>query len=117
MPRKSRKVESPETPRKIRPALSEDAREQQLISLAVDCAERQMMDGTASSAVIVHYLKLGTAREKLEMKRLEKEIAYQEAKTQAIKSGDEMKEMYKNAIDAMRRYSGYDDEEEYDDDY
>ena len=117
MPRKSRKVESPETSRKIRPALNEEAREQQMIALAVDCAERQMIEGTASSAVIVHYLKLGTAKEKLELKRLEKEIALQEAKTKAINAGEEMKELYKNAIDAMRRYGGYDNEDDEYNDY
>ena len=59
--------------RKIRPALTPEARENQLIALAIDRAEQQLLDGTASSQVITHYLKLGSSRERLERERLENE--------------------------------------------
>ena len=41
--------------RKIRPALTPEARENQMIALAVDLAEKQLLEGTASSQVITHH--------------------------------------------------------------
>lgn len=92
--------------RRSRPALTTEARENQLISLAVDLAEQQLRDGTASSQVITHYLKLGTRRERLEQEILEKERDLKEAKIKATQSTEEIKELYKDALAAMRRYSG-----------
>ena len=93
--------------RKLRPALTPEARENQLISLAVDLAERQLMEGTASSQVITHYLKLGTAKERLEREKLEKENELLRAKTEAIQSAQRVEELYENALNAMRAYSGF----------
>lgn len=93
-------------PPKRRPATSPEARENQIVSYAIDLAEQQILNGTASSQVLTHYLKLGSMKEKLEMKKLEKEIALAEAKTQALQSAKRMEEMYANALDAMRSYSG-----------
>ena len=98
---------------KGRPALTPEARENQMIALAVDLAEQQLRDGTASSQVITHFLKLGTTRAELEKERLKVEIKEREAKTKAIESGEEMKVLYDNAIKAMRNYSGYGDADEY----
>lgn len=92
---------------KMRPALTPEARENQMIALAVDIAEQQMRDGTASSQIITHYLKLGTMREKLEMKRIEQEIELQKAKTKAIDNMEESRVLYENAIKAMKEYAGY----------
>ena len=92
--------------RKIRPAISPDARENHLISLAVDLAEKQLLEGTASAQVITHYLKLGTAKERLERDKLEKENELLRAKTEAIKSAQRVEELYMNALNAMRAYSG-----------
>lgn len=92
---------------KMRPALTPEARENQMIALAVDIAEQQMRDGTASSQIITHYLKLGTMRERLEMKRIEQEIELQKAKTKAIDNMEESRVLYENAIKAMREYGGY----------
>lgn len=92
---------------KMRPALTPEARENQMIALAVDVAEQQMRDGTASSQIITHYLKLGTMRERLEMKRIEQEIELQKAKTKALANEEEMKVLYENAIKAMREYGGH----------
>jgi hypothetical protein len=91
----------------MRPALTPEARENQMISLAVDLAEQQMRDGTASSQVITHYLKLATTREKLERDLLEQEVALKRAKTELIQAEKEHGEMYKKAIAAFREYSGY----------
>lgn len=105
MPR--RKAVSPSEPsQKMRPALTPEARENQLISLAVDLAEKQLREGTASSQVITHYLKLGSTKEKIEKEILEKQKELIEAKTRSYQSADEMKELYANALAAMRDYRG-----------
>lgn len=109
-----KKVGSSNKPVKMRPALTPEAREGQLVSLAVDLAEQQLRDGTASSQVITHYLKLGSMREKLERERLQEEINLQKAKTRAYDSAEEIKELYAEALKAMRNYSGHDEEESYD---
>lgn len=92
--------------RGIRPALTPEAREKQMISLAVDEAERQMREGTASSQIIVHYLKLGTTFAELEKEKLKKENELLNAKTEALQSAKRVEELYKDALNAMRRYSG-----------
>lgn len=97
---------SQSSPRKIRPALSPESRENQMISLAVDLAEKQLIEGTASSQVITHYLKLGTMNHKLELEKLEKENALLKAKTESLQSSQHIEELYADAIKAMQRYSG-----------
>lgn len=101
------------TGRKMRPALSVEARENQLISMAVDLAEQQLRDGTASSQVITHYLKLGSTREKLENKLKMKELELMEAKTKQINNAEESKVLYEQALKAMRNYAGQGDPDEY----
>lgn len=101
---------------KIRPALTPEARENQLIYLATNLAEQQLLDGTASSQVITHYLKLGSTKERIEKEILEKQKELIEAKTESLQSAKRIEELYANAITAMRRYSGHggdiDDESE-----
>lgn len=110
------KVTSTEPPRKVRPALTPEARENQMIALAENLAEKQLLDGTASSQVITHYLKLGTVREQLERERLEKENALLVAKVEALKSAKRSEELFSEAIKAMKRYGGHSSvEDEYDD--
>ena len=92
--------------RKIRPALTPEARENQLIALAIDRAEQQLLDGTASSQVITHYLKLGSTKERLEREKLERENELLRAKAESIQSAQRIEELYKNALDAMRSYRG-----------
>ena len=98
-----------------RPALSPEARENQMIALAVDLAEKQLRDGTASSQVITHFLKLGTTRAELEKEKLRIENKKTEAQIKSIQSADEMKVLYENAIKAMRTYGGHGDPDEYED--
>ncbi len=111
--KKAKAVTSSESSRKMRPALSPEARENQLVSLAVDLAEQQLRDGTASSQVITHYLKLGSTKEKIEKEILEKQKELIEAKTQSLQSAQRIEELYKNALDAMRNYSGQGDPDDY----
>ena len=98
---------------KTRTALSPENREAQLIALATDLAEQQLRDGTASSQVITHYLKLGTTRAELEKEKLKRENKVLEAKAEALKAGEEMKVMYADALKAMRNYAGYGAPDEY----
>lgn len=100
------KVKGNTSSKKIRPALTPEARENQMISLAVDLAEQQLRDGTASSQVITHYLKLGSIREQLERERLIEENRLLQAKAKALDSQEEIKKLYVDAINAMRNYSG-----------
>ena len=104
----------------MRPAMNPEMREQQLISLAVDLVEQRLRDGTASSQETTHFLKLASRKAKLDTERAALENEMIKAKTQAIRDQADMKTLYKDAIEAMKRYSGnasnsYDDEEdEYD---
>ena len=97
----------------MRPALTPEARENQLISLASDLAEKQLREGTASSQVIT----LGSTKERIEKEILEKQKELIEAKTQNLQSAKRIEELYSNALNAMRNYSGHgsgdDDEEDY----
>lgn len=109
---KKKMISSSKTSRKMRPALSPEARENQLVSLAVDLAEKQLLEGTASSQVITHYLKIGSTRERLEKEIMEKQMKLIDAKAKSLDSNDELKELYKNALVAMRNYSGHGDSED-----
>ena len=77
-----------------------------MISLAVDLAEKQLREGTASSQVITHYLKLGSTKERIEKEILEKQKELITAKTENLKAAARVEELYKEAISAMRKYSG-----------
>ncbi len=83
-----------------------------MISLAVDLAEQQLVEGTASAQVITHYLKLGTTRERLEQEKLRRENILLEARAQATASGERIEALMNNAIKAFRGYSGQDDGED-----
>lgn len=101
-----KKAEQKTFDRKIRPALTPEARENQLIALAIDRAEQQLLDGTASSQVITHYLKLGSTKERLEKEKLERENELLRAKTESLQSMQRIEELYTNALNAMRTYNG-----------
>jgi len=90
--------------RKRAPATDPEAREQQLIALAVDLAEKKLLDGTASNQLICHYLKLATTREQLEKDKIKKEILQLDAKTKAIQSTARLEELFIKATNAMKSY-------------
>lgn len=102
---KSEQSSSKDT-RRMRPARSPEARENQMISLAIDLAERQLMEGTASSQVITHFLKLGSTKEKIEKEILEKQKELISAKTESLQSAKRMEEMYAETMSAIRDYRG-----------
>ena len=98
------KKTSTEVARKTKRAATPEARENQMIALAVDLAEKQLTEGTASAQVITHYLKLATTREKIEKEILEKQKDLITAKTDQIKSQATSEELYAEALAAMKRY-------------
>lgn len=87
-------------------AIDPKDRENQLIALAVDLAEKQLLEGTASSQVITHYLKLATEKERLEREILAEQAKLVAAKTEAIESAKQTEVLYREALSAMRAYSG-----------
>jgi hypothetical protein len=88
------------------PATTPEARENQLLSLAFDLAEKQLRDGTASSQVMTQFLKLGSTRERLEQERLAMEVELLEQKKEQLASQARVEELYGEAIKAMRAYNG-----------
>ena len=105
---------SNEKSKQLRPALTPEARENQLIFLAIELAEKQLREGTASSQVITHYLKLGSTKEKLEREILTEQKKLITAKTEALESSKKVEELYAEAITAMKGYSGGGEVIEYD---
>ena len=109
------KTDTSKPARKLRPALTPEARENQLISLSMDLAEQQLMDGTASSQVITHFLKLGTAKYQYEAEKLKHDTELVKAKTEALESAKNVEALYAEALKAMKTYSGIHVEEDYED--
>ena len=104
MPARRRKTELDQPRRK--PATTPEGRENEMVSKAIDLAERQIEEGTASSQVITHFLKLGSTRERLEQQRLEHENELTRVKIEAIESQQRVEELYREALTAMRSYAG-----------
>ncbi|MBO4540755.1 MAG: hypothetical protein J5736_02130 [Bacilli bacterium] len=117
MPKKTEKPQPKPIERKIRPALTPEARENQLIALAVDRVEQRLLDGTATSQEIIHFLRLGSIKEQLEMEKLKKENELLKAKTEAIQSAKNTEQLFAQALAAMKSYGGNYGEEEEDDEY
>lgn len=109
------RVKSPNPPsstKRVRPALTPEARENQLISLAVDLVEQRLINGTASSQETTHFLKLASSKARIEKEILEKQKELISAKTEALQSAKRVEELYADAIKAMRKYSGHGDSED-----
>ena len=97
--------------RKPRPALTPEARENQLIAKAYDLVEQRLEDGTATSQETTHFLKLGSSRARLELEKIRRETEVLVAKREAYESSKRIEELYAGALQAMRTYNGIDDEE------
>lgn len=105
MPARRQRSSQPESLRH-KPATTPEGRENEMVSLAHDLAEKQIRSGSASSQVITHFLKLGSSRERLEQERLEHENELTKVKIEALESQQRVEELYKEALTAMRSYSG-----------
>lgn len=110
---KTKVASSSKSSRKVRPALSPEARENQLISLATDLVEQRLIDGTASSQETVHFLKLATRKSRLENEILEKQKELMDVKKDVMQSTKRLEEVYEKALSAMRNYSGQGDPDDY----
>ena len=95
------------TTRKSRPALTPEARENQLIAKAYDLVEQRLDDGTATSQETTHFLKHGSVKAKLEPEKLRKETDLLVSKKEVLDSAKRMEELYSEALDAMKRYGGH----------
>lgn len=105
-------MESPRAPRRLRPGLSPEADENQLISLSIDAAKKMLVEGTAPTSIVLHYLKLATTRERMEREMMATQKELMEAKKQALESQAKVEQLYADAMKAMQRYSGYGDTDE-----
>lgn len=101
---KEKPVETPSE--EFVPELDPEAREAQMINLAVRQAEKQLREGTAPAQIVTHYLKLATVRERKELEILEQQAKLIAAKTEALESAKRIEELYSQAIDAMKLYNG-----------
>lgn len=97
-----KKTKTPRTP--------EEA-ERMAIVAAMDVATQQILDGTASNSVILHFLKLGSSRERLEQARLEADTTLAKAKVSALESAARTEELVQEALAAFKVYSGESDAE------
>lgn len=91
-------------------ASTPEGRENELIALAYDAAEERIRNGTASAQEIVHFLRLGSTKAELEKENMEAEKELKKAKIEALQASDRLEKLYNEAIEAMKRYSGGDDE-------
>ena len=96
----------------VRPALNPEDREQQIANAAYNLAEQQILNGTASSQVITHFLKIGSQRERLERERLMEENKKLRAQTEALQSAKHIEELYAAAMQVFKGYQGIEDEQE-----
>lgn len=97
----------------MRPGLTPEAEENQIIAMAYNLVKQRISDGSASSQEVTHFLKLGSTKARLENERLIEENKLLRAKTKAIESSEDMKELYAAAIKAMASYQGHGDPDEY----
>lgn len=113
MPKRKINLEgSLEVKRSLRPALTPEARENQMISLAMDLVEERLRNGTASSQETTHFLKLGSSKNKLEVEKLKQETELLKAKQDSLESTARIEQLYNDAMSAMRTYSGSTDKKD-----
>lgn len=112
----AKKYSSSSSPQKYRPALSPEADESQMISLAMDLVRKRLREGTASSQETTHFLKLGSLNAKCERENLILQNQLLKAKTDAIQSAAHSDELYQKALNSFRRYSGQDCDDNEEDD-
>lgn len=94
------------------PALTPEARENQLIALAVDCVEERMRNGTASAQEYIHFLRLASVKEQLELEKLKRENELLAAKKESLESARRLEDAYTKAIEAMKSYTGAQSDDE-----
>lgn len=96
--------------RKDAPAITPEAREQQMIAKAERLAEQKLEDGTASPQIIVHYLRLGTTRALLEQELLKTKNDLMTAQAEAVRAQAQLETMFNDAVKVFTKYSGQDED-------
>ena len=81
-------------------------KEQELISLAMDQAERQLREGTAPASTVNYFLKLASDENRIRNEMIREQTALLQAKVENIKSSQDEVRIYQEAIDAIKNY-GY----------
>lgn len=104
-----RKPREDSEPDARRPYMTPEGRENDVVAMAYDLAERQIREGTASSQVITHFLKLGTKKERLEREILEEQRKLIAAKTENLESEKKDKVAYEEVLAAIKKYRGDDE--------
>lgn len=107
------KVTSSSDPQPMRPALTPEAQENQMIALAMNLVQQRLMNGTASSQETTHFLKLATVKYQLEKEKLRSENELTKAKAEALNKTDESRIIAENAIKAMSTYQGRGEPDDY----
>lgn len=95
-------------------ATTPEGRENQLIALAYDLAEKRLREGTASAQEVTHFLKMGSSTQRMEREILGEQKKLLTAKTESLESSKRVEDLYSRALSAMREYSGAGSEEDYD---
>ena len=103
---KKNDANQPSNTLKRRRAIDPEARENQLIALAYNVAEQQLLDGTISSQVLSQLLKSGSSKGREELRKLQRENELLRVKAESIQSASRSDEIYQNALKAMKNYSG-----------
>lgn len=103
------------TGRQQAPARTVEGREQQMMALAMDLAEKKLRDGTASNMLICHFLKLATVQAELDKENTKADVELKKAKVKSIQDQKNMEETYEKAIEALKTYQGIRNEDDYED--
>lgn len=107
------KVSGSSSNKKMRPALTPEANEQQMISLTMDLVRQRLLDGTATAQETTHFLKLASRENQLKLEKLQRENELLTAKTKALEEQSEYKQIVEEAIKAMTLYKGQGEPDEY----
>lgn len=97
----------------MRPALTPESQENQMIALAMNLVQQRLLDGTASSQETTHFLKLATVKYQLEKEKLMKENRLIDAKVESLDADRKHTETYEAAIVAITRYKGLGESDDY----
>lgn len=94
--------------RKRAPARTPEDRENQLMAAAVDLVEKQIAEGTVSSQVLSHYIRMSSTRNRLEEQKLRYETERLRVQNENEVLAREREEDYAKVLQALQAYRGED---------
>lgn len=98
------------SPLRLPPARTRERRVQQLVLKAESLIEERLENGTASPTEVVAIVRLGTELERANIERIKMHTEYLEAQKAKAQSETVREELFTNAMKAMTRYQGGDQE-------